>query len=90
MFGSVRSDQLILHNYCVNVKKRLLWGSRQQNWSKNGKKQSCLKLPDSAIKLIEILFEIFDHFCFVFLTSMGGWPQRTTGKKKHVLYPRDL
>ena len=32
-------------------------------------------------------FEMFDNF-FFFLTSMGGWPQRTTGKPALTRVPR--
>ena len=33
-------------------------------WSKNGKNQSCSKLPEMARKLIEIFFEIIDQHFF--------------------------
>ena len=60
MFGSVWSDQLVLHNYCVIIsecQKETFMGVNAKKLGKKwGKKQSCLKLPDSARKLIENVF----------------------------------
>ena len=57
IFGSVWSDQLLLHNYCVIIsdcQKETFMGVKEKNWSKNGRrKKSCLKLPDLRRKLTE-------------------------------------
>ena len=57
MFGSVWSDQLVLHNYCVIISE-------------------CQKETFMGVKATKC----FLNFLTKFLTSMGGWPQRTTGK----------
>ena len=57
MFGSVWSDLLVLHNYCVIIsecqKVTFLGVEAKKFGEKMGKNQSCLKLPDLARKLIE-------------------------------------
>ena len=54
MFGSVWSDQLVLHNYCVIISE-------------------CQK---------ETFMEKNKVAGLIFLTSMGGWPQRTRGSRR--------
>ena len=57
VFGSVWSDLLVLHNYCVMIfecqKVTFLGVKAKKFGQKIEKKQSCLKLPDPARKLIE-------------------------------------
>ena len=56
VFGSVWSDLLVLHNYCVIIsgcQKVTFLGVEANKMEKN---QSCLILPDSARKLIENVF----------------------------------
>ena len=67
VFGSVWSDLLVLHNYCVIIsgcQKVTFWGVEAKKFGrKNGKNQSCLKLPDSARKFIEnLLVNPKSHF----------------------------
>ena len=60
VWGSVWSDLLVLHNYCVIIsgcqKVTFLGVEADKFGKKMEKKQSCLKLPDLARKLIENVF----------------------------------
>ena len=60
MFGSVWNDLLVLKNYCVIIsecqKVTFLVVEAKKIVKNERKKQSCLKLPDLARKLIENVF----------------------------------
>ena len=60
VFGSVWSDLLVLHNYCVIIsecqKVNFLVVEAKKMVKNREKKQSSLKLPDLARKLIEKVF----------------------------------